>query len=135
MAWLRRDFCPAVCSDRLMDVYVDYFITHSFSGQTPNEHDSTDHLGVETNEQQKVSICKLWQADFEKVSTNIWSQNLYFNWSQYFMPKRTVYAKNIMLCQRESFMPKTVFYAKLNHLYHIFCAGKPSNEESLSPRG
>ncbi|RVE48330.1 hypothetical protein evm_006990 [Chilo suppressalis] len=37
-------------------------------GPTPNEHDSTDHLGIETNEQQKVSITKLWKKDFDKVN-------------------------------------------------------------------
>ncbi|XP_049881601.1 muscle calcium channel subunit alpha-1-like isoform X3 [Pectinophora gossypiella] len=37
-------------------------------GQTPNEHDSTDHLGIEPNEQQKVSLCKLWRKDFDKVN-------------------------------------------------------------------
>ncbi|CAG9796230.1 unnamed protein product [Diatraea saccharalis] len=37
-------------------------------GQTQNEHDSTDHLGIETNEQQKVSITKLWKKDFDKVN-------------------------------------------------------------------
>ncbi|CAK1546604.1 unnamed protein product [Leptosia nina] len=37
-------------------------------GQTTTEHDSTDHLGIETNEQQKVSIGKLWKKDFDKVN-------------------------------------------------------------------
>ncbi|XP_052753576.1 muscle calcium channel subunit alpha-1 isoform X7 [Galleria mellonella] len=37
-------------------------------GPTPNEHDSTDHLGIENNEQQKISIGKLWKKDFDKVN-------------------------------------------------------------------
>ncbi|CAF4924576.1 unnamed protein product [Pieris macdunnoughi] len=37
-------------------------------GQTTTDHDSTDHLGIETNEQQKVSIGKLWKKDFDKVN-------------------------------------------------------------------
>nr|XP_049705339.1 muscle calcium channel subunit alpha-1 isoform X12 [Helicoverpa armigera] len=45
----------------------DYGIEY-ISGQTQNEHDSTDHLGIETNEQQKVSICKVWKKDFDKVN-------------------------------------------------------------------
>ncbi|KAL0859668.1 hypothetical protein ABMA27_010787 [Loxostege sticticalis] len=37
-------------------------------GPTLNEHDSTDHLGIEPNEQQKVSITKIWKKDFDKVN-------------------------------------------------------------------
>nr|XP_037876781.1 muscle calcium channel subunit alpha-1 isoform X3 [Bombyx mori] len=37
-----------------------------FGGPTQNEHDSTDHLGVETVEPQKVSIS--WKKDFDKVN-------------------------------------------------------------------
>ncbi|XP_059047700.1 muscle calcium channel subunit alpha-1 isoform X2 [Achroia grisella] len=37
-------------------------------GPMPNEHDSTDHLGIENNEQQKISIGKLWKKDFDKVN-------------------------------------------------------------------
>lgn len=39
-----------------------------FSGSIPNEHDSTDHLGIEPIEQQKVSVGKVWKKDFDKVS-------------------------------------------------------------------
>ncbi|XP_026318238.1 muscle calcium channel subunit alpha-1-like [Hyposmocoma kahamanoa] len=41
----------------------DYMI-----GQTPIEHDSTDHLGIESNEQQKISAFKSWKRDFDKVN-------------------------------------------------------------------
>ncbi|XP_026733619.1 muscle calcium channel subunit alpha-1-like isoform X2 [Trichoplusia ni] len=37
-------------------------------GPTQNEHDSTDHLGIETTEQQKVAIGKVWKKDFDKVN-------------------------------------------------------------------
>ncbi|XP_038219335.1 muscle calcium channel subunit alpha-1-like [Zerene cesonia] len=37
-------------------------------GQTTTDHDSTDHLGIETNEQQKVSIGEMWKKDFDKVN-------------------------------------------------------------------
>ncbi|CAB3241356.1 unnamed protein product [Arctia plantaginis] len=37
-------------------------------GPIPNEHDSTDHLGIEPLEQQKVSVGKVWKKDFDKVN-------------------------------------------------------------------
>ncbi|GBP31103.1 Voltage-dependent calcium channel type D subunit alpha-1 [Eumeta japonica] len=37
-------------------------------GQIQNEHDSTDHLGIEISEQQKISLCKVWKKDFDKVN-------------------------------------------------------------------
>ncbi|XP_035456664.1 muscle calcium channel subunit alpha-1 isoform X6 [Spodoptera frugiperda] len=49
--------------DQTRDYGIEYI-----SGQTQNEHDSTDHLGIETNEQQKVSFCKAWKKDFDKVN-------------------------------------------------------------------
>ncbi|KAG7297124.1 Voltage-dependent calcium channel type D subunit alpha-1 [Plutella xylostella] len=36
--------------------------------QAQNEHDSTDHLGIQTNEPQKVSLCKLWKKDLDKIN-------------------------------------------------------------------
>ncbi|XP_052745173.1 muscle calcium channel subunit alpha-1 isoform X6 [Bicyclus anynana] len=49
-----------------VDQKRDYGI--EFLNQTQNEHDSTDHLGIEAPEQQKVSIGKLWKKDFDKVN-------------------------------------------------------------------
>ena len=43
-------------------------ILEYISGPPQTEHDSTDHLGIETNEQQKESFCKIWKKDFDKVS-------------------------------------------------------------------
>lgn len=37
-----------------------------FLNQTQNEHDSTDHLGIDAPEQKK-SIGKMWKKDFDKV--------------------------------------------------------------------
>ncbi|KAJ8707324.1 hypothetical protein PYW08_010576 [Mythimna loreyi] len=48
--------------DQTRDYGIEYI-----AGQTQNEHDSTDHLGIENNE-QKVSICKVWKKDFDKVN-------------------------------------------------------------------
>ncbi|XP_037295286.1 muscle calcium channel subunit alpha-1 isoform X2 [Manduca sexta] len=44
---------------------------YEFAGiasQTQNEHDSTDHLGIENPEPQKVSIGIAWRKDFDKVN-------------------------------------------------------------------
>ncbi|KAJ8705183.1 hypothetical protein PYW07_011010 [Mythimna separata] len=49
--------------DQTRDYGIEYI-----SGQTQNEHDSTDHLGIENNEHQKVSFCKVWKKDFDKVN-------------------------------------------------------------------
>uniref|UniRef100_A0A2A4JH49 Voltage-dependent L-type calcium channel subunit alpha n=1 Tax=Heliothis virescens TaxID=7102 RepID=A0A2A4JH49_HELVI len=57
----QREHHPPV--EQTRDYGIEYI-----SGQTQNEHDSTDHLGIETNEQQKVSICKVWKKDFDKVN-------------------------------------------------------------------
>ncbi|KAJ2939410.1 hypothetical protein O0L34_g10841 [Tuta absoluta] len=37
-------------------------------GQTLTEHDSTDQLGLETNDTQKVSLCKQMKDHFDKVN-------------------------------------------------------------------
>ncbi|XP_039761226.1 muscle calcium channel subunit alpha-1-like isoform X8 [Pararge aegeria] len=49
-----------------VDQKRDYGI--EFLNQTQNEHDSTDHLGIDAPEQQKVSIGKIWKKDFDKVN-------------------------------------------------------------------
>ncbi|XP_045779667.1 muscle calcium channel subunit alpha-1-like isoform X8 [Maniola jurtina] len=49
-----------------VDQKRDYGI--EFLNQTQNEHDSTDHLGIEVPEQQKISIGKIWKKDFDKVN-------------------------------------------------------------------
>ncbi|XP_063835176.1 muscle calcium channel subunit alpha-1-like isoform X1 [Ostrinia nubilalis] len=54
---------PLADQHDVVDQKRDYGI-----GPALNEHDSTDHLGIETNEQQKVSITKLWKKDFDKVN-------------------------------------------------------------------
>ncbi|XP_073958915.1 muscle calcium channel subunit alpha-1-like isoform X6 [Choristoneura fumiferana] len=37
-------------------------------GQTTENHDSSDHLGVELNEPPKSCLCKLWKQDFDKIN-------------------------------------------------------------------
>ncbi|KAM3956913.1 muscle calcium channel subunit alpha-1 [Aphomia sociella] len=54
---------PLADQHDVVDQKRDYGI-----GPTINEHDSTDHLGIENNEQQKISIGKLWKRDFDKVN-------------------------------------------------------------------
>ncbi|KAG6459691.1 hypothetical protein O3G_MSEX011542 [Manduca sexta] len=47
----------------------DYGIEFAgIASQTQNEHDSTDHLGIENPEPQKVSIGIAWRKDFDKVN-------------------------------------------------------------------
>ncbi|CAG9569826.1 unnamed protein product [Danaus chrysippus] len=40
----------------------------NYLGQTQTEHDSTDHLGIEPIEPQKVARGKMWKKDFDKVN-------------------------------------------------------------------
>ncbi|CAG4985174.1 unnamed protein product [Colias eurytheme] len=54
---------PLADQHDVVDQKRDYGI-----GQTTTDHDSTDHLGIETNEQQKVSIGEMWKKDFDKVN-------------------------------------------------------------------
>ncbi|KAJ0171022.1 hypothetical protein K1T71_013221 [Dendrolimus kikuchii] len=53
-----------------VDQKRDYGIarTLNFSGPVPNEHDSTDHLGIEINEPQKATVGIEWKKDFDKVN-------------------------------------------------------------------
>ncbi|CAB3232876.1 unnamed protein product [Arctia plantaginis] len=54
---------PLADQHDVVDQKRDYGI-----GPIPNEHDSTDHLGIEPLEQQKVSVGKVWKKDFDKVN-------------------------------------------------------------------
>ncbi|XP_047540541.1 muscle calcium channel subunit alpha-1 isoform X3 [Vanessa atalanta] len=50
-----------------VDQKRDYVIGNLI-GQNQTENDSTDHLGIEPVEQQKISIGKLWKKDFDKAN-------------------------------------------------------------------
>ncbi|XP_045456632.1 muscle calcium channel subunit alpha-1-like [Melitaea cinxia] len=50
-----------------VDQKRDYVIGNLI-GQSQTDNDSTDHLGIEPVEQQKISIGKMWKKDFDKAN-------------------------------------------------------------------
>ncbi|CAH2099003.1 unnamed protein product [Euphydryas editha] len=54
---------PLADQNDTVDQKRDYVI-----GQSQTDNDSTDHLGIEPVEQQKVSIGKMWKKDFDKAN-------------------------------------------------------------------
>ncbi|XP_063630080.1 muscle calcium channel subunit alpha-1-like isoform X1 [Cydia splendana] len=47
---------------------ADQLREYSLGAGTAENHDSSDHLGVEMSEPQKSCLCKLWKQDFDKIN-------------------------------------------------------------------
>ncbi|XP_063370147.1 muscle calcium channel subunit alpha-1-like [Cydia amplana] len=47
---------------------ADQLREYSLGAGTVENHDSSDHLGVEMSEPQKSCLCKLWKQDFDKIN-------------------------------------------------------------------
>ncbi|CAH2099001.1 unnamed protein product [Euphydryas editha] len=58
---------PLADQNDTVDQKRDYVIGNLI-GQSQTDNDSTDHLGIEPVEQQKVSIGKMWKKDFDKAN-------------------------------------------------------------------